>query len=257
MEKQKSTGKTVIIIVLLLALIASCGYIGYDMFLKEEGNTTTSEENKEPNQEEQTKELELNNRLVQNLYREVGSGDEYGIYWMYNDIENQDKIDIQSMPEINKMELVFVNIRQTDIDGVSCYNVPEMPDVGQCFENQGTEMIAREVVEETYRKLYGSTASLDLNTIMYTDSNGVGRYVYIESLDAYVLYTIQAGGSSAATYQRQLTRAEQIGNQIKLYETLTISSLYDETQQPTTENYIYTFEMDTDGMYNYITREKA
>ena len=216
MEKQKSTGKTVIIIVLLLALIASCGYIGYDMFLKEEGNTTTSEENKEPN-----------------------------------------KIDIQSMPEINKMELVFVNIRQTDIDGVSCYNVPEMPDVGQCFENQGTEMIAREVVEETYRMLYGSTASLDLNTIMYTDSNGVGRYVYIESLDAYVLYTIQAGGSSAATYQRQLTRAEQIGNQIKLYETLTISSLYDETQQPTTENYIYTFEMDTDGMYNYITREKA
>ena len=98
MEKQKSTGKTVIIIILLLALIASCGYIGYDIFLKEEGNTATSEESKEPNQEEQTKELELNNRLVQNLYREVGSGDEYGIYWMYNDIENQDKIDIQSMP---------------------------------------------------------------------------------------------------------------------------------------------------------------
>ena len=254
MEKQKSTGKTVIIIVLLLALIASCGYIGYDMFLKEEGNTTTSEENKEPNQEEQTKELELNNRLVQSLYREVGSSD--GMYWMYNGLDNLDKINIQSMPEINKMDLVYVNIRQTDIEVISCYNVPEMPDVGQCFEEQGTQMISREVVEETYRKLYGSTASLDLNAIMYTDFNNVGRYVYIESLDAYVLYTIAAGGSSAATYQKQLTKAEQIGNQIKLYETITITP-FDETQQPTTENYIYTFEMDTDGMYNYITREKA
>lgn len=254
MENQKSTGKTVVIVLLVIALLASCGYIGYDKFIKIEKNTTTKE-----NQEEKTtaQELDINNRLVQSLYREVGSDNEYMPYWMYNGDEiNQNKIDIQAMPEVNKMELVYENIRQSDIDSISCYSVPEKSEVGQCNQERGTSTISREVVEETYRKLYGPDTQLDLSTIMYTDVHGVGRYSYVESLDAYVLYSIEGGGTSATTYQKELTKAEEIGNQIKIYEKLTITSL-DTTQQVTTETYIYTFEQDIDKMYTYITRERA
>lgn len=194
---------------------------------------------------------------MQNLYKEVGSNNEYMPYWMYNGDEiNQDNIDIQKMPEVNKMELVYENIRQSDIFGISCNAIPEKPEIGQCNQSRGTYKISKEAVEQTYRKLYGSNAQLDLSTIMYTDVHKVGRYSYVDTLDAYVLYSIEEGGTSATRYQKELIKAEKFGNQVKLYEKLTVSSL-DTTQKVTTENYIYTFKKEKEEMYTYITREKV
>ena len=117
-------------------------------------------------------------------------------------------------------------------------------------------MISKDVVERIYKTLYGSQANLDLNTIMFTDKNGVGRYKYVQSLDAYILFAIEAGGSSAVETTKELTKAEKVGKQIKLYETVTTTSM-DDSKVTTAENYIYTFEQEEDGIYTYISREKA
>lgn len=46
MEQQKSMGKTVAIFLLVIALFASCGYIGYDKFIKKENNPQPKEKKK-------------------------------------------------------------------------------------------------------------------------------------------------------------------------------------------------------------------
>ena len=182
----------------------------------------------------------------------------YTPYWMY-EIEgmSQAKIDIKNMPEVNKMELVYVNIKESDMDMISCFQVPNQtdPNLGNCY-SQGKNMISKDVVERIYKTLYGSQANLDLNTIMFTDKNGVGRYKYVQSLDAYILFAIEAGGSSAVETAKELTKAEKVGKQIKLYETVTTTSM-DDSKVTTAENYIYTFEQEEDGIYTYISREKA
>lgn len=258
MERGKSPGKTVLIIILLIGLLLSLTYIGYNKLYI----TTPKEKENLPKEntssEEKQENLSLDNRLVQNLYNEVGMNSKYTPYWMY-EIEgmSQAKIDIKNMPEVNKMELVYVNIKESDMDMISCFQVPNQtdPNLGNCY-SQGKNMISKDVVERIYKTLYGSQANLDLNTIMFTDKYGVGRYKYVQSLDAYILFAIEAGGSSAVETTKELTKAEKIGKQIKLYETVTTTSM-DNSKVTTAENYIYTFEQEEDGIYTYISREKA
>lgn len=236
----------IVITILSIALIVSLGYIICDKFIFNRSLENQGDVN-----------LNVDSRVVQVLYQKVHDVRSKNPFWMY---QNENNDIVSRMTEGAKMSLVYLNLKETDFSTVDCSTAPSSVNgyasyqCSQITKNQ----IPRENVERVFKELFGSSfASINTSVVMRTNSTGSLMYVYVTSLDSYVLYSNQMETTdTSVTYQYELSKAVKTStNDIQLYETILAE---DTSSNAKTEmEYVYTFRLDNDGLYNYYRRERT
>ncbi len=235
----------IVITILSIALVVSLGYIICDKFIFNRSLESQGDVN-----------LNVDSRVVEVLYHKVHDVRSKNPFWMYQN-ENNDLVSY--MTEGAKMSLVYLNLKETDFSTVDCSIAPSSVNGYanyQCSQTT-TNQIARENVERVFKELFGFTASINTSAVMRINSTGSLMYVYVTSLDAYVLYSNQIEEpDTSVTYQYELSKAvKTVTNDIQLYETILAE---DTSSNVKTEmEYVYTFRLDNDGLYNYYRRQRT
>lgn len=283
MEKEKtSNGKIVVIIILSVLLLVAVSYIGYDiLFVKEESSIGNQKLNKNRKSTKE-KELDIHSRLVQTLYHKVTSDENgWAIFWRYADTDvdfyhgdlSLTDFNINKTSEEVKMKLVALNLKDAEKQWIECStaNIPKQVSddyKNVCYANEigithndSQYGYTKSYVESIYKELYGNHAELDTSVDIYTDMHAVRKLVYINSLDMYVFYQIDSGGlSGPGGYSTKISKATSNGKTIKIEQAVTKTEYQDDSTpiSPIISNYtlVYTFRLDSDGMYNFISRVK-
>lgn len=283
-KKNKTIGKTVTIIILVVLLLGAFGYIGYDHFFTTEKITSDQELKNEKNVKkgDHGKELDVNSRLVRTLYNKVSTGESsekeatcrYNYMYVYNYDDNSYKdFYVDQATEEQKMELLSLKLNDHGTGLLSCHDITipdKMNDYTSICSNDKTNFepyYYKNYIEMLYKDLYGNDATLDTSKPIYTDEIHAYAYHYISSLDKYMQYRIDAGGVCGPIgMYGTITKAIQTADSIKIYEKVTTVNyskevngviVEDESYKTTMDtNYVYTFKLDSDGMYNFISRVK-
>lgn len=287
-KKQKSTGKTVAIIILVVLLICSLGYIAYDKFLykllKKDNNVTEEKTNKE-------EKLDVNSRLVQNLYHKVSTGEMskedatcyfnymYGTYteegYMLTDFyANQ-------ADETQKMQILALSLSSNEkkyYSGEESLIPDEIPGYGhksilaanrEYNRNEIQYYYNKSYIDRSYKELYGKNAQLNTSIPISVDQHGISLYSYVPAVDKYILYMAEGGGTCGTADYATLTKATKNEDELKIYEKVTgfvledfsvedngKTTSYKKDQVISEDNYIYTFKLEDDGMYSFYSRVK-
>lgn len=257
-KKKSSSGLIVLVVILLIGLLATSGYIVYDKVIaNKETKNNDKEQEKIVDTSEKEEVLDIDNPYIQSLYYKVTANSEnFSTNWMFP--ENKDNIIISEMDEKYKMNLVGINLRRDSELYVSCSDVPEKQETSYsaCLPGSNTystKKIAKTEIERVYKDLFGKNAELDTSASINLRQINVEKYYYVASIDAYVLYTLAGGGTTATKKIGSLTKAVKINDEIKLYEELAIT--IEGIQQPS-EKYIYTFKQDDENHYYFYSLEK-
>ena len=277
MEKKSNKGLIVTLIIVIILFIALAGYVVYDKCLINIGQKEEKTETKEEKVKEE--ELDINSRLVRNLYNKVSveSDMKYWYrFWYYSDInlettEGLEDFSKDESSEIVKMQLVVKNLTNENKKLISCekYNIPDnapntdLPMQSKCYDQKINNInyanleygYEKDYIESIYKDLFGSDAKLDTDIPMYVGVHKNEAYYYIPELDMYIDYILEGGGTSGpGGYTTKLEKAIKTRKEIKIYE-LVDKYGYDENKEETF-TFVYTFEQDDDGMYNFISRVK-
>ncbi len=259
---RKKKGNIVVIIILAVALCASLGFILYDYVLR--GDVSTSDTSKsnlndknkvDKRNDSRPKEIDVNGRLVKYLYNKVvDSKTIENPYWMY---EGNDNFSVSTATEEQKMRLVSINLNKSKEQWTNCEGAPQQYGdyVTSCsLLNSGTAY-SKEYIEYVYKDLFGQDAILNTNSNMVSNVRSTTLYKYIQNSDSYIEYTVEAGGTSSMTYKSTITKASKSNIEVKLYEH---TELIDQTNPSNnkTADYIYTFSIDEDDMYSFVSRIK-
>ena len=258
-KEKKSNGSKVVIFILVVLLLGACTYIAYDkLMVKEDILNNNVQENKKIKEEN----LDVNSRLVMDLYLSVTSNDDSVFkYWMYD----TDNFNVDNATEESKLKIVGINLNETKSTLYSCddSSIPERLNdnyINVCVANKEWQAnysaIAynKKYVESLYKKIYGNDAKLDTSVDIYSTSLGA-RFHYIKQLDQYVLYMVMNDGTSCGTLKSSIVKATKTDDILKIYEAVDKYECGEETKSDTT-SYVYTFKLDEDGMYNFISRVK-
>lgn len=231
--------------------------------------------------------MDINSRLVQALYRKVTADhkEDWTAFWRYTKYGNQydynkeiEKIDINSASEEMKMNLVSLNLKDNEKKYLDCttYQISPQDSEGRssvCKYNQDNNTYnsqyayTKSYIELVYQDLYGKDSKLDTSLPLYMDQHGVEKYVYIDNLDMYILYPVEGGGASRpGGYTTNISKAIENDNIVKIYQDVIkteykeVNGIKDENNESSkiTSNYtlVYTFKLDSDGMYNFVSVEK-
>lgn len=262
------------VIIFFLTTVVGVSYIVYNEFF----NTSSSSEeeiNNEntPNNLASEEELDVNSRLVQSLYNKVVlNEDSAHKYFMYDDNDNYI---VNEASEESRLTLAYNNLKNKDIGYVNTANLPEttvvpaysyssygmpyhslnsgdVPGMG----NDYVSFFSYDDLVLAYKDLFGSDALFTKETPIKTDSYGVLYYIYNESLDGYVPYITEGGGTSSFNYTSEITKALKTNNQILIYEEVSTVPLNSNNTISESSTYIYTFNIDDDGMYSFVSRVK-
>ena len=279
-EKKKGKGSLIVIILLVIVILGLVGYICYDKGVILKTNTKEVEDKnvKKDSNEEKEENLDINSRLVQSLYNKVAINDECLSGYLYEDNET---ITLDNIETHTKSRLIGRNLGLKDRKYINCSSlgsaVPESKDndyISICSLNQKYNSYDNEYaydknyVEYVYKSIFGTNAKLD--TSIAIEVLGENEfYYYIESLDKYVLYRADGyGGSCSSKTTEKLTKAVKNGSKIVLTENVTI--IYDDPgndnihgtaddikDKKKSTDYVYTFKLEDDGMYSFVSRKKA
>lgn len=275
MEKKKSSIGYIIVIILLIL-----GFGGYILF--DQGLIKLDAFNKKSEVKEEAKkeELDVNSRLVQSLYNMVTDSDDsysYTKYWVYSDRgEDQGKIKdffVDKASEEMKMNIVGLNLSESDKNTELCsdisipakkdgrYSLCELHrlyDSGMSRETYYT----RSYIETLYKTIFGKDAKLDTSVSIATDWARGSAFNYIEEYDAYFEYQAEGVGGTfpPGGYEGVVAKALKDEDKLIIYENVKFTSYqdYDESNQPNIDEfyYVYTFELEDDGMYKFVSRVK-
>lgn len=270
MEKKKSS--IVYIIVIILLILGFGGYILVDQGIIKLDIFNKKEEVKEEKKKDKKEELDINSRLVQNLYNSISYDvNNWGKYWMFEDdaTKSNGEVDyfVKNASEYTKMKLVSINFVEHKKGSAKCddINIPAQDKDGRlsiCALNSTMSasdiqhFYSREYVESLYKSLFGKDAKLDTSIPIQISYYPTTVYNYVESEDAYFEYYIEFGaGFTEGGYSTELFKAEKKGQNIYIYEEVTAvrqgGSIIDDNF-----NFIYTFELEDDGMYKFVSRVK-
>lgn len=272
MEKNRSTGKTVAIIILAVLLLGAVSYIGYDKFLVNEKSVSSNEKKSENNKEV---ELDIDSRLVKSLYNKVSTGESskeestcnYNYMYEYDYDSNSYKdFYVDKATEEQKMLILSLQLNREGTGLLFCGDGLSIPDKmngyhSKCSydkivnknENSFEYYYNKKDIETLYKDLYGKDAKLNTSQPIYVTPYRAYAYMYIDSLDKYMQYVIDTGGVCGPTgMYGTITKAIKTSDSVKIYEKVTI--IDGEKNTTTNQNYIYTFKLDSDGMYNYVSR---
>lgn len=260
--------KNIITIVLALLLLATCSYIIYDKVFYKERETNVEANNKNDKTEVKEEQLDINSRLVQSLYNKVVSANDNGKYWMYDYHLNKNETTdyfVSKSDEKTKMNLVGNNLNNNKTTIIECDNsIPNTVKIdgydykSACYaRSEGAygyipTSYEKSYVEMIYKDLFGNDAKLDTSIDIQFAMYAPEMYHYIESIDKYVLYVAEGGGTSATTYSGMVTKAIKLGNKLKITEKVTVT----DPEETKNYNYVYTFKLEDDEMYTFVSREK-
>lgn len=266
----------VLVIIFFLTTLAGASYICYDNFFKVNNKTkdnTSVEENSTEEKNNKEEKLEVNSRLVQSLYNKVVlDGESYHKYFVY---ENNDNYIVNEASEMSKLTLAYQNLKKDEFGNVNISNLPPtmvipgytyssytLPyhtlckgDVSGLGDNY-VSFFSYDDLMESYRDLFGNKAHVDKSIPIRTDPYNVKYYVYNESLDGYVPYITEGGGTSGSYFSGEVTKAVKLNNQIIIYEKVTETPLGSGVEVSDPATYVYTFNIEDDGMYSFVSRIK-
>lgn len=277
MGKRKGSFGYIFIIILLILMFG--GYILYDQGIIKLDMFNKKEEVKEENKEE----LDVNSRVVQTLYNSVtldsDNADLYK-YWIYADIRSSLSTEVEDFyadeaSEEIKMNIVGQNLIEKRKRYVNCSTttIPDKNDRGfsLCYYEKNASdfggrgfgqqyLFEREYIETIYKSIFGKDAEFD-TSVTIRDSRVAGySYSYVESEDAYFAYFTEGGHTSGGLdgYTTSLDSAVKDGNKIYIYESVKKETYNSDSVLEKTENFkmIYTFELEDDGMYKFVSRVK-
>ena len=255
----------VLVIILFFTTIASVSYIGYDFF--NQGSESVEKQN---NADE---ELDINSRLIQSLYGKVVLDDDTNYkYFMY---ENNDNYIVSDASSSSKLTLAYYNLKATDIRTLSS-DISDLSSVSQTntisglnysyvldneefdngfFSYYTVSFIPYDKMSNSYRDLFGDDAVIDKSIPIKTDYYNVRYYIYNETLDGYVPYITEGGGTSGSYFVGKVTKAIKSDGEILIYESVEEVPLGDGIEVASPSTYVYTFQVEDDG-YTFISRIK-
>lgn len=248
-----------------LTTIAGVCYIVSENFLTNNLSTNQTEEVSNNQNEE---ELDIDSMLVEYLYSKVVlNGESYVKYFMY---EDNDNYIVSEASEESKLTLAYNNLKSKDFAYVSTDTLEEtMVIPGYTYsdyslgyhtldtENGYTTFFSYDSLLLAYKDLFGEDETFDKDEIIKTDAYMIKYYVYNEELDGYVPYVTEGGGTSSSYFSGKISKAIKSNNKILIYENVEEISLDSNTNVSNPTVYIYTFNIDDDGMYSFISRVKA
>ena len=244
----------VLVIIFFLTTVGSVSYICYDNFI----NKNITNEVEKDTDNDTIVELDINSRLVQTLYNKVVlSGDSYYKYFMYD----SDNYVVSDASEESKLTLAYFNLTNKNfvdigieelnntvlIPGFSDYHILNVVNNTVSFIPYNSLLVA-------YQDLFGSDVTIDKSVPVSIDSYGGIYYVYNESLDGYVPYMRISGETSASYYTGSVVRAEKSNKEIVVYEE--VKEIYYDDTEINHATYVYTFNIDDDGLYSFVSRVK-
>lgn len=271
MEKGKKSKESLVVIILIILLLGACAYIGYDkFFVKEDNQVNNSNKNKG------VEKLDVNSRLVQSLYNRVSTGELKKedstclINYMYEDDNN---FYASTAKEEIKMKIIGRLLSDSgkhgysDDESIIPATIPNYGDyesiisINKKYGGNSIEYYYdRNYIENLYKEIFGSSAKLDTSIGIKMGSSEIEMYYYVPSIDKYVLYTLEGGGCSKVGSARvEVEKATKNGKELKIYEKVTMTNLNDDiidAGDTTNSNYVYTFELEDDGMYKFVSRVK-
>ena len=255
----------VLVIILFFTTIASVSYIGYDFF-----NQESESVEKQNNADE---ELDINSRLIQSLYGKVVLDDDTNYkYFMY---ENNDNYIVSDASSSSKLTLAYYNLKATDIRTLSS-DISDLSSVSQTntisglnysyvldneefdngfFSYYTVSFIPYDKMSNSYRDLFGDDAVIDKSIPIKTDYYNVRYYIYNETLDGYVPYITEGGGTSGSYFIGKVAKAIKSDKEILIYEFVEEVPLGDGIEGASPSTYVYTFQVEDDG-YTFVSRIK-
>lgn len=260
--------KRILIVILILALLATSSYIIYDKVFYEEKNPKSTENKTTEKVKDSKENLDVNSRLVQTLYNKVVDKDGPSKYWMYNTYLNPDSTDrfiVSEVAENEKMDFVGYNLNENKKEIVECNSsIPDTVKINNidyksaCYATKVWQYTKiqyaynKDYVETIYKELFGNDVKLDTSVDIPNGVYAAEVYHYIASLDKYVLYMTETGGTSVTNYSGVVTNAVKSGNEIKITEKVT----HTDPEKTEEYTYVYTFKLEDDGMYSFVSRIK-
>lgn len=279
-KEKKSNGSKIVIVILVILLLGACAYIAYDKLMVKEDNSKNEAvvENKKVKEEN----LDVNSRLIQSLYNKVSTGEQTkeDASCIFNYMYGDGDFYSEKATEEEKMRIIGRVLSQGKVysgdeslipDKIDNDSIEIMSIIAYNKDNDKSifteKYYDRKYVENTYKELFGTDSKLDTSVTFQTDPT-MELYSYVPAVDKYLLYLVEGGGITTcgptSTYAT-LTKAVKAGDKIKIFEKETGIATEDTTiddksytkgQVASENNYIYTFKLDKDGMYSFISRVK-
>lgn len=256
---QQNKTLSILVVIFFLTTLVGAIYIGYNEFFVIE---TVSDEETDNNIN--VEELDINSRLVKSLYDKVILNDNTAYkYFMYE----SDNYNVSTASLESKLTLAYFNLKNDDFEMVSTVNLPvttmiegfsyqyHLNTTSNTSNSLLVSFIPSEKLELAYRDLFGDEEIIDKSIPIRTDIHNVMYYIYNADLDGYISYITEGGGTSSSYLVSHLTRALKSDKTILLYEE--VNNYQNNTNELLeTTNYVYTFNIDSDGLYTFISRVK-
>ena len=155
------------------------------------------------------------------------------------------------MSEKAKMLLIYHNFTNYDFKHISCSNVSPIGNFNCDDTLYYDNSLPKKEVERIYKRVFGPTAQLD--TSVEIELSYCEKFIYNSSLDAYIRYMTVGGVEGHSSTNTTITKAIKKNDTIEIYEHVVITFV---DNRITTNDYIYTFKLDNDGMYTFYSRKK-
>ena len=203
------------------------------------------------------KNLDINSRLVKNLYRVVYDERQGNLKsWIYPDI---DKLLINDMEPAAKLKLVISNMENAYFSDNDC-NVRgsktlTINEKKYTCDNTSDGYISVDDVLNKYIQLYGNSNGFDKTLSIV--ANGLDNAIFIYAIDratnkeGYYRYVSSESNVGNYTYSRKLVKAIETEGVIAITENIVMT---DNAGQKKEENIVYTFTLADDGVYTYYSR---
>ena len=255
----------VFVIIFFLTTVAGASYICYDSFIKVDSeikDDTSVEENSIEDKNNKDEMLDINSRMVQSLYNKVGLvGDSSNRYETY---KKSDNILVSEMCDEDKLALVYTNLLSYSFQTLPNENLDQEITTNNSDYNFNYQLLLTSYghinfipfsdVELGFKELFGQDATFSKDSIMRVDSDSLGIYVYNNTLNGYIEYTNVGGIEGRISYKGSVVSAKKSDKNITITEEVT--AVPPEGSPTTVGNYVYTFNIDDDGMYSFVSRIK-
>ncbi len=269
--KEKKSKVPIIITIIVCVLFAIIGYFGGNFIASKVSSLEKKSDVKSSDKDEtetiKEEKIDINSRVVKNLYDMVSINSMNGSCyadWLYNDSTSGGDF-IAAKDEQIKMNIVGNNLAENERSTIDCSekipseveseNIKGYRSICAFNEALGSSdfeyIYSKEYIETIYKKIFGNNVKLNTSYPIFINHHKTLAYYYVSSIDKYVLYRIDGGGSCGLnSTSLTIEKAIMKNDEIKIYEK---ANKYDESNEEVETN-IYTFKLEDDGMYSFVSR---
>lgn len=256
-KENKSTGKTVAIIVLAVLLLGAASYIGYDKFFVSKNNEKVeSKQNKKLNKEE----LDINSDLVQRLFNIFRL--DQACYMTVDNLNNNNLVKLRlaynNLSRYNFSEILCSEVGANEVvEGSYCgemndemssaYGSGDMNKFNEATKSNYTTSLDANILRRKVKELFGSDIKVkDEDFGLNHNAEPFCHLMhYDKEKDLYAKYACEGGGSCGPGPKQTVKKAIKTGEKIEI-----VTDLFNEGDNKTT-TVTYYFKFDKEN-YNYV-----